>query len=290
MNNMRVQHLTAFLGPMIALLLLPFPVGSDSITKTDKTDRDSKRFVHPGILHTAADLERMRMRVTAGAQPYLDGFKRLQSHPQSSGDYVVRGGFEETGRKPSTKSAEHESDANATGGYIHAMHRSRWGGYHYRITGKKADGEVAYEGGWQNNRQMGMHRDYRMVENIFEELDAPGEWFHDATAQTLYYQPEPDTDLTKAKIEVVRLRHLVEFKGSEASPVRFITLRGFVVRHAARTFMDTKEPLLRSGCRPTMEARRDFAIRGGHADSCLDHQGRGYRHDPGQHAVDVRGE
>jgi len=136
--------------------------------------------------------------------------------------------------------------ADPTGGYIHAMHRSRWGGYHYRITGKKADGEVAYEGGWQNNRQMGMHKDFRMVENIFEELDAPGEWFHDAKTQTLYYQPEPGLDLAKAEIEVVRLRHLVEFQGSENSPVRFITLQGFVVRHAARTFMDTKEPLLRS--------------------------------------------
>ncbi len=28
--------------------------------------------------------------------------------------------------------------ADPTGGYIHAMHRSRWGGYHYRITGKNA--------------------------------------------------------------------------------------------------------------------------------------------------------
>ena len=63
------------------------------------------------------------------------------------------------------------------------MHRSRWGGYHYRITGKDAGGEVTYEGGWQNNRQMGMHKDFRMVENIFEELDAPGEWFHDAESQ-----------------------------------------------------------------------------------------------------------
>jgi hypothetical protein len=93
---------------------------------------------------------------------------------------------------------------------------------------------------------MGMHKDFRMVENIFEELDAPGEWFHDAKTQTLYYQPEPAIDLDKAEIEVVRLRHLIEFHGSEQSPVRFITLQGFVVRHAARTFMDTKEPLLRS--------------------------------------------
>ena len=75
--------------------------------------------------------------------------------------------------------------ADPAGGYIHAMHVRRWGGYHYRITGKNPDGSVAYEGGWQNNRQMGMHKEFRMVENIFEELDAPGEWFHDAKSRTL---------------------------------------------------------------------------------------------------------
>ena len=136
--------------------------------------------------------------------------------------------------------------ADPTGGYIHAMHRAGWGGYHYLITGKGDDGGVTYEGGWQNNRRMGMHKDHRMVENIFEELDAPGEWFHNAKTSTLYYKPEPGVDLSKVKVEVVRLRHLVEFQGSEESPVRFITLQGFTVRHAARTFMDCKEQLLRS--------------------------------------------
>ena len=48
--------------------------------------------------------------------------------------------------------------ADPAGGYIHAMHVHRWGGYHYRITGKDAEGKVTYEGGWQNNRQMGMHK------------------------------------------------------------------------------------------------------------------------------------
>jgi hypothetical protein len=136
--------------------------------------------------------------------------------------------------------------ADPTGGFIHAMHRSRWGGYHYLITGKNAQGEVTYEGGWQNNRQMGMHDEYRMVENIFEELDAEGEWYHDAKTSMLYYMPESGVDIGKVTVEVVRLRHLVEFQGSEANPVKHITLQGFVVRHAARTFMSTKEPLLRS--------------------------------------------
>ncbi|QDV45704.1 hypothetical protein Enr13x_55830 [Stieleria neptunia] len=136
--------------------------------------------------------------------------------------------------------------ADPTGGFIHAMHRARWGGYHYRITGKNSDGDVTYEGGWQNNRQMGMHKDFRMVENIFEELDAPGEWYHDADTNRLYFMPPQGVDLGRAKIEVVRLRHLIEFNGSADAPVRFITLQGFVVRHAARTFMETKEPMLRS--------------------------------------------
>ncbi|MCU0793982.1 MAG: right-handed parallel beta-helix repeat-containing protein, partial [Opitutaceae bacterium] len=136
--------------------------------------------------------------------------------------------------------------ADPSGGYIHAMHKHRWGGYHYRITGKNPDGSVAYEGGWQNNRQMGMHDQFRMVENIFEELDAPGEWFHDAKSNTLYYQPALATDLAKARVEVVRLRHLIELSGSAEKPVRHVTFQGFVFRHAARTFMDTREPLLRS--------------------------------------------
>ncbi len=140
--------------------------------------------------------------------------------------------------------------SDPTGGYIHAMHVHRWGGYHYRITGKDAEGKVMYEGGWQNNRQMGMHKKFRMVENIFEELDTPGEWFHRSTgsrqAGVLYYMPAAGVDLASAKVEVVRLRHLVEFLGTKAAPVAFITLQGFTVRHAARTFMDCKEPLLRS--------------------------------------------
>ncbi|MGB7347258.1 MAG: PDZ domain-containing protein [Pirellulaceae bacterium] len=136
--------------------------------------------------------------------------------------------------------------ADPIGGYIHALHRSRWGGYHYRITGKDSHGDVTYEGGWQNNRQMGMHKDFRMVENVFEELDAPGEWFHDAKTSTLYFKPEPAANLDDASVEVVRLRHLIEFQGSETNPVKSISLQGFTVRHAARTFMDCKEQLLRS--------------------------------------------
>lgn len=135
---------------------------------------------------------------------------------------------------------------NPVGGFIHAMHKHEWGDYHYRITGKGADNIVTYEGGWQNNRQMGMHDNFRMVENILEELDAPGEWFLDSKTATLYYMPAAGLDPATAVFEGVRLKHLVEFRGDQQKPVRFITLRGLTLRHAARTFMENKEPLLRS--------------------------------------------
>src|SRR6188768_2024601 len=38
------------------------------------------------------------------------------------------------------------------GGYVHALHRSEWGDFHYLITGKNNQNELALEGGWQNNR------------------------------------------------------------------------------------------------------------------------------------------
>ncbi len=136
--------------------------------------------------------------------------------------------------------------ANPAGGYIHAMHKHRWGGYHYRITGKNPDGSLAYEGGWQNNRKSEMHKDLRMVENIFEELDSPGEWFHNAQTHTLYLKPPEAVDLAGAKVVVVELAHLIECQGSMEKPVRHLQFQGFTFRHTARTFMQTREPLLRS--------------------------------------------
>ncbi|HTI72015.1 MAG TPA: PDZ domain-containing protein [Candidatus Limnocylindria bacterium] len=136
--------------------------------------------------------------------------------------------------------------SNPAGGYFHALHPALWGGVQWRITGKKPDGTLAMEGGTQNNRGSAIHPLYRMIENIFEELDAPGEWFHDRSASVLYYYPRPGVDLKHAIVEIVRLRHLVECQGSQTAPVRFLSFQGFTFRHTARTFMDTKEPLLRS--------------------------------------------
>ena len=136
--------------------------------------------------------------------------------------------------------------ADPTGGYFHAMHPSLWGDFTWRITGKNAQGELTMEGGWQNNRGGAAHADIRFVENIFEELDAPDEWFLNNKTHTLYFYPPAGLDLAGATVEATRLSGLVEFRGSEERPVRYVTLRGLTFRQSARTVMETREPLLRS--------------------------------------------
>ncbi len=135
---------------------------------------------------------------------------------------------------------------NPAGGFLHAMHTSDWGDFHYRITGKDEQGNLEMEGGWQNNRPYGLSKDNRMVENIFEELDTPGEWFYDSKKAVLYYYPALGEDVSKSTFEVPLLKHLVEFRGTELNPVKNIAIKNIEFTQTARTFMEKYEPLLRS--------------------------------------------
>ena len=132
------------------------------------------------------------------------------------------------------------------GGYVHALHRAEWGDFHYRIKGKNEQNELTLEGGWQNNRRMGMHEKHRFVENVFEELDTVSEWFYDKKTKTLYYYPPAGMDIKTAKFETPQIAHLFEFKGSEKNPVSYINIEGLTLTQTLRTFMQNKEPLLRS--------------------------------------------
>ncbi|WP_199619402.1 RICIN domain-containing protein [Paenibacillus alkalitolerans] len=47
-------------------------------------------FVHPGILHTQADFDRMKQMVEAGTEPYWSGFEKLKSSPLSASGWTPR--------------------------------------------------------------------------------------------------------------------------------------------------------------------------------------------------------
>ena len=81
------------------------------------------------------------------------------------------------------------------------------------------------------------------IENVFEELDAPGEWYLDREQAVLYYMPAENVDLDSALVEAPILKRLVEFRGSQDNPVKHIKLSGFRVAHTASTILDEYEAL-----------------------------------------------
>ncbi|CAM3327400.1 PDZ domain-containing protein [Zobellia roscoffensis] len=135
---------------------------------------------------------------------------------------------------------------NPIGTYFHALHGGRWGGFHFRIVGLDTDGNPIFDGGHQNNRASEPHKEFRMVENVFEELDSPGEWYLDTEENRLYYWPLDGTDLNVAKLEVSVLKNLIQITGTVDNPVRNVTIEGLKFENTQRTFMDEYEPLLRS--------------------------------------------
>ena len=224
--------------------------GSEKAPVTYQGDPGGEVVVSGGLaLDLAWELYKegiLQAKVPAGLeidQLFINGVRQIMArYPNYDPDQRMMHGY--AADAFSKERAARWSDP--AGGYMHAMHPAHWGDVHFQIIGKKPDGSLDYEGGWQNNRGSAMHQEHRFVENIFEELDAPGEWFHRKKTGLLYYFPTTGTDLKTAKVEVVRLRHLIDFKGQADKPVKYVTLRGLTFRHAARTFMDNREPLNRS--------------------------------------------
>ena len=135
---------------------------------------------------------------------------------------------------------------NPTGSFVHGLSSHRWGSLHYQITGIDEKGNLKLQGGDQINRSSSLlHKQYRFVENIFEELDTPGEWYLDTDKGVLYFMPPKGADIAKARVEAVVLKQLVEFRGSIRQPVRNIHLRGLTLTQTARTVLEKYEPLLR---------------------------------------------
>ena len=128
---------------------------------------------------------------------------------------------------------------NPTTGFVRALHCSLWGGESYKISGV-SNGNVQLSWVGDNNRGDCINNSILLVENVFEELDAPGEWFYDSGAGKVYFYPPSGTDLSTATIETASLDELVRVTGTSSSaPVRYLTFSGFRFTQAHRTLFDT---------------------------------------------------
>ena len=80
-------------------------------------------------------------------------------------------------------------------------------------------------GGYQEARGSGIRSNHYFVENIFEELDAPGEWFHDPVGEKLYFWPNStkpfEEVVAPVNSAIVRVQGAkdIQFQGRLTPPV-----------------------------------------------------------------------
>lgn len=80
-----------------------------------------RAFAHPGLLHTRADLERMRLRVAAGEEPWRGGFERLRADRHSRADWKLNGPCEVVTRAPQGSPGNGRMVADGNAAYQNAL-------------------------------------------------------------------------------------------------------------------------------------------------------------------------
>ncbi|GJI90498.1 hypothetical protein [Duganella hordei] len=154
------------------------------------------------------------------------------------------------------------------GAVLHALHGNRWGGLQVPILGKNADGSLAYGAQTGNNRIMPPSERDRYVENVFEELDAPGEWYDDRRQGWLYFKPLDAARPPAAGFRAGAHEALIRIEGRTAQ-VGHVRIRNLRFQDTEPTFLKAAEPLLRSDWKfyrvgaVTIENARDVRIEDG---------------------------
>ena len=80
------------------------------------------------------------------------------------------------------------------------------------------------------------------IENVFEELDMPGEWFYNRSTRLLFFMPNATTPgegpPADTQFVVPKLQRLLTVIGTLAEPVRDVRVRGLGFRDARATYME----------------------------------------------------
>ena len=118
------------------LLYLLWGHASSDFAHAQETTQ-ARGFAHPGLLHTRADLARMRQRVAAGQEPWKSGFEALRTHRCSQADWRLNGPLETVTRSPLNSQGNGQMVMDGNAAYQNAL---MW-----CITGNEAHANKAIE-------------------------------------------------------------------------------------------------------------------------------------------------
>jgi len=136
---------------------------------------------------------------------------------------------------------------NPNTGFVNMFHGGLWGGWQFaldrvEVSGSETQIYHAY-GGWQEGRGSKISNNHFYVENIFEELDSPGEWFYSHENSTFYIYPNFTTDINTHLITVPLINQIIAIKGDPIAKhyVQSITFTGIEFTQTRRTQMEQYE-------------------------------------------------
>lgn len=139
--------------------------------------------------------------------------------------------------------------ANPQEAEIHIFQAAYWGTLQWKIRGIDFSNNTIWfgDGGQQIGAKWSHHpavlneNSRFFIDNVFEELDTPGEWFLDIQKSVLYYYPEQGTELRRTLVEVPLLEHAIKFSGTQSDPVQHVCLRGLRFTHTDTTYLKDYE-------------------------------------------------
>lgn len=141
---------------------------------------------------------------------------------------------------PSGFSDQVSSWSNASTGIVHAFHCGKWGDWAFQVGGLDLNtSTISFsKGGWQEARGCSSGGGF-YIENIFEEIDSPGEWYVDKVKKILYFNfngtgaPDPTT----FEMVATQIENLITISGTSDAPATGITIANITFAHTEPTFM-----------------------------------------------------
>ncbi|MDX6263613.1 MAG: hypothetical protein QOH84_5301 [Kribbellaceae bacterium] len=113
---------------------------------------------------------------------------------------------------------------------------SRWGWMHYRCPVQSAVGTTVtmqqpcyYNANLHEGQEI---QNPTWIENAYELLDSPGEWYLDKSTGDVYYLPKPGQSPTTATVVVPQVQSLVDVTGSITDPVQNVQFDGITFSYS----------------------------------------------------------
>ena len=158
-------------------------------------------------------------------------------HPSGGGAFAFRTPSGVTPKAGILPNAPYKDVSRAI---LNVWRPNRWANWMFEVGGYNAttNNFTFGKGGFQGARGNDNGGDW-FIENVFEELDNPGEFFFDADAGELYlYHNGTGAPPKSASVVAPQLKVLLNMSGTQWAPVRNVSVTGITYTAAAYTYME----------------------------------------------------